>query len=282
VQLLPRIEQRKYIAIWMSRIFRLFVGRRGGGGTSSSTDDVISDSDTAPLVDPATTVVALEEEDAEESTPLTMAASSDDFMNSLVVEIPLTPPSYDEGAGAGLTHVELVGADCGEVGGGGLDPPSYQAATKLPTYEEAERTKGKQITHTSSFTLFSGNKFILISRVGGFVSVHIIETTCISGGKDDSSSSSSAPLPASDSITVGLGSDRLTLLPIRTASAAAAEDDDLDYPPPNMADTALLGNDFIFFIAFSTAFLFNWIGFLMLMCFCHTIAARYDFERMIV
>ena len=40
------------------------------------------------------------------------------------------------------------------------------------------------------------------------------------------------------------------------------------------ADTALLGNDFIFFTAFLTAFLFNWIGFLLLMCFCHTIAAR--------
>merc|ERR1711981_1109666 len=37
----------------------------------------------------------------------------------------------------------------------------------------------------------------------------------------------------------------------------------------------LLGNDFVFFTAFLTAFLFNWIGFLLLMCFCHTIAARY-------
>ena len=38
--------------------------------------------------------------------------------------------------------------------------------------------------------------------------------------------------------------------------------------------SALLGNDFVFFTAFLTAFLFNWIGFLLLMCFCHTIAAR--------
>ena len=37
----------------------------------------------------------------------------------------------------------------------------------------------------------------------------------------------------------------------------------------------LQGNDFVFFTAFLTAFLFNWIGFLLLMCFCHTIAARY-------
>jgi len=40
-------------------------------------------------------------------------------------------------------------------------------------------------------------------------------------------------------------------------------------------DAALLGNDFVFFTAFITAFFFNWVGFLLLMCFCHTIAARY-------
>jgi len=40
-------------------------------------------------------------------------------------------------------------------------------------------------------------------------------------------------------------------------------------------DSALLGNDFVFCTAFITAFLFNWVGFLLLMCFCHTIAARY-------
>ena len=40
-------------------------------------------------------------------------------------------------------------------------------------------------------------------------------------------------------------------------------------------DLALLGTDLAFFSAFLTAFLFNWVGFLLLMCFCHTIAARY-------
>lgn len=41
------------------------------------------------------------------------------------------------------------------------------------------------------------------------------------------------------------------------------------------SEGGLLGTDFMFFTAFLVAFLFNWIGFLMLMCFCHTIAARY-------
>lgn len=41
------------------------------------------------------------------------------------------------------------------------------------------------------------------------------------------------------------------------------------------SDNSLLGTDIIFVTAFLIAFLFNWIGFLMLTCFCHTIAARY-------
>lgn len=40
-------------------------------------------------------------------------------------------------------------------------------------------------------------------------------------------------------------------------------------------DNSLLGTDFMFLSAFIIAFLFNWIGFLMLTCFFHTIAARY-------
>ena len=47
----------------------------------------------------------------------------------------------------------------------------------------------------------------------------------------------------------------------------------------NVEASELLGNDFVFFTAFLTAFLFNWIGFLLLMCFCHTIAARYVFSH---
>ncbi|KAK6626354.1 hypothetical protein RUM43_006665 [Polyplax serrata] len=43
----------------------------------------------------------------------------------------------------------------------------------------------------------------------------------------------------------------------------------------NENESGLLGTDFMFFTAFLVAFLFNWIGFLLLMCFCHTIAARY-------
>lgn len=44
---------------------------------------------------------------------------------------------------------------------------------------------------------------------------------------------------------------------------------------PADVDNTLLGTDFMFLAAFIVAFLFNWIGFLMLTCFFHTIAARY-------
>lgn len=40
-------------------------------------------------------------------------------------------------------------------------------------------------------------------------------------------------------------------------------------------ESGLLGTNFMFFTAFLVAFLFNWIGFLLLLCFCHTIASRY-------
>jgi len=57
--------------------------------------------------------------------------------------------------------------------------------------------------------------------------------------------------------------------PRRISSAERGEWEECD------EDIALLGTDLAFFSAFLTSFLFNWVGFLLLMCFCHTIAARY-------
>ena len=58
----------------------------------------------------------------------------------------------------------------------------------------------------------------------------------------------------------------LLTLPIDDSEQSSNTSGDLN-------DTTLLGNDFIFFTAFTTSFLFNWIGFLLTMCFCRTIAA---------
>jgi hypothetical protein len=41
------------------------------------------------------------------------------------------------------------------------------------------------------------------------------------------------------------------------------------------SDDGLLGTDIVFVTAFFVSFIFNWIGFLMLTCFCNTIAGRY-------
>lgn len=43
-------------------------------------------------------------------------------------------------------------------------------------------------------------------------------------------------------------------------------------------DNSLLGTDIVFVTAFFVSFIFNWIGFLMLTCFCNTIAGRYGGE----
>ncbi|KAL5290036.1 NDFIP1 family protein [Megaselia abdita] len=40
-------------------------------------------------------------------------------------------------------------------------------------------------------------------------------------------------------------------------------------------DNSLLGTDLMFVCAFTIAFIFNWIGFLLLTCFCHSVASRY-------
>lgn len=42
-------------------------------------------------------------------------------------------------------------------------------------------------------------------------------------------------------------------------------------------DNNLLGTDVVFVTAFFISFIFNWVGFLMLTCFCHTIAGEFSF-----
>lgn len=55
----------------------------------------------------------------------------------------------------------------------------------------------------------------------------------------------------------------------------AIDTSDAEQLTGSAGDNSLLGTDIMFVTAFMVAFLFNWIGFLMLTCFCHTIAARY-------
>lgn len=120
-------------------------------------------------------------------------------------------------------------------------PPPYEVASKLPTYEEVQREK-------------------------------ILE--------------GQSTIPQTSEFRQPAHAHRI--LDINTLHADSNDD----------VDTSLLGTDFMFIIAFFgkhqeydfiqnyidlndyvfcvlVAFIFNWIGFLLLMCFCHTIASRY-------
>jgi len=99
-----------------------------------------------------------------------------------------------------------------------MEPPAYDIAVKLPTYEEAQHDK-----------------------------MAAEEGRCFTG-----------PLPT----------ERLENREHRAFDIHPAHFD------ANTTDLAL-GTDICFFTAFLVAFLFNWIGFLLLMCVCHTVAGRY-------
>ena len=98
----------------------------GGGGGGNAFRSTPSPTDTALLVPEAAENV--EEARGEGSAAAAVAAEH------LYVEIPPAPPSYDgdENGAAAQSHDDAA-----------ADPPSYQAATKLPTYDESERTKGE-------------------------------------------------------------------------------------------------------------------------------------------
>lgn len=123
-------------------------------------------------------------------------------------------------------------------------PPAYQVASALPTYEEAELTKegkldpnliGINVTEEAVSAESSSDEFE-VRR--GRTRAHLPGFTLLTFPMDDADNQGAT------------GSGELT-------------------------DTTLLGNDFVFFTAFTTSFLFNWIGFLLTMCFCRTIAAWY-------
>jgi len=126
-------------------------------------------------------------------------------------------------------------------------PPAYQVASALPTYEEAELTKEGKLDPN-------------------LIGINVTEEPNSDSSSDEyevrrgrgAGNRSRGYLPGFTLLT----------LPIDDSEQSSSTSGDLN-------DTTLLGNDFIFFTAFTTSFLFNWIGFLLTMCFCRTIAAWY-------
>jgi len=138
-------------------------------------------------------------------------------------------------------------------------PPPYHVAATLPTYEEAELIKeGKLDQSQIHREVIPGH---IIGEDVPAEGMERFSTRGVRGGHGMSRGfqfATSLSFPALEDPETGVGGGGGGS--VSDASAAAAQ---------------LLGNDFVFFTAFLTAFLFNWIGFLLLMCFCHTIAARY-------
>uniref|UniRef100_A0A0A1X3M2 NEDD4 family-interacting protein 1 n=1 Tax=Zeugodacus cucurbitae TaxID=28588 RepID=A0A0A1X3M2_ZEUCU len=118
------------------------------------------------------------------------------------------------------------------------DMPIMQPDVKLPSYEEVQRQK-------------SANGELL------FMNAHVLPPHM----RD----STAPPANGTTNATNGTA-PALTFIAIDASDAETLTSNN---------DNSLLGTDAMFILAFMVAFLFNWIGFLMLTCFCQTIAARY-------
>ncbi|XP_029407302.2 NEDD4 family-interacting protein 1 isoform X2 [Bactrocera dorsalis] len=119
------------------------------------------------------------------------------------------------------------------------DMPKMQSDVKLPSYEEVQRQKSA-----------NGELPFMNSHV---LPPHLHDSnTPTNGGGNNNNSNGTAPA--------------LTFIAIDASDAENLTSNN---------DNSVLGTDAMFILAFMVAFLFNWIGFLMLTCFCQTIAARY-------
>ncbi|XP_014091300.3 NEDD4 family-interacting protein 1 [Bactrocera oleae] len=118
------------------------------------------------------------------------------------------------------------------------DMPKMQSDVKLPSYEEVQRQK------SANGELLFMNECVLPP--------HIRDSNTPTNGGNNNNSNGTA--------------SALTFIAIDASDAENLTSSD---------DNSLLGTDAMFILAFMVAFLFNWIGFLMLTCFCQTIAARY-------
>lgn len=130
-------------------------------------------------------------------------------------------------------------------------PPAYQVASALPTYEEAELTKEGKLDPNHIVTGLHNTAAEEVVSEDSSCEEYEVRRGRRAGGRT---------IPG------------FTLL---TFPIDGGDGGETGSPSGDTADTTLLGNDFVFFTAFLTAFLFNWMGFLLIMCFCRTIAAWY-------
>ncbi|KZS06322.1 NEDD4 family-interacting protein 1 [Daphnia magna] len=133
---------------------------------------------------------------------------------------PFTLTVIDEGLG------QVLGNGAGPSKTEDMEPPAYDVAIKLPTYEEAQQEK------------------MIAEQQHRYP--HSVDPRLAPPGPGNYNFMS----------------------PFSHPVGAESQFDS------NTAELAL-GTDVYFFASFLIAFLFNWIGFLLLMCACHTVAGRY-------
>lgn len=136
---------------------------------------------------------------------------------------------------------------------------------KLPTYEEVEREKAAR-SGGDLHTLRA-----LHDRNSG-EALHMMSADFRRG----------IPVyPYCSQPSVGVGAAAAAAAAATTVTmtdgTSAAIGGGADTDPENLlvSDDALLGTDLMFVGSFLVAFLFNWMGFLLITCACHNIAARY-------
>lgn len=140
--------------------------------------------------------------------------------------------------------------------------PNLSPSSKLPTYEEVQMEK----TMLGELPIsLQNNTFPIHGRIPP--PSHPVLISALRNAHSNGTGLNGPP-------TVGVAPNgALTFIAIDTTSGDVS--DGHSRPHSSAADNSLLGTDIMFVTAFLVAFLFNWIGFLMLTCFFHTIAARY-------
>lgn len=90
-------------------------------------------------------------------------------------------------------------------------------------------------------------------------------------GRDEVEPPSYEEVQRIKAVEAQLETDDNILLPPHSGGLSGCEESDSDRRA-NQQD--LLGTDLLFFIAFAAAFFFSWVGFVVMVCFCNSVAGR--------
>lgn len=206
--------------------------------------------------------------------------------NTVPIVIDLTVDTDDEDGAVG------GGGGSGSGGGGAhtyAAPPAYDendyklplasAIGKLPTYEEVEREKAAREAQQQQRQNGGGGGSSGSTGSGGVTTtgVHcapglrVIAIHPTLNGAGGLLGGGSTAITISSSAAGGGRANDGSSTTINGGGGADSTD------PENLlvTDDALLGTDLMFVASFLVAFMFNWMGFLLITCACHNIAARY-------